>query len=574
MTVAKKTISADQVGIHLPGKVIGLSISDNADRTIRGFDRIHQNTFMYEVARTLYRCGASISYGGHLRNEGFSADSLQYLIDEQQSAIGNQRIQSYVAWPQKYREKTKEDDQLEEDFLKFADIRYLEAPQEFTGQKEKFLDSKLISNRYYWFRSLTGLRQKMNSEIDARIVLGGKLCKFLGRYPGVVEEVLLAVTKRCPVYLCGGFGGAAHAMAQLFQGKPTPELDSFSQYDDDEQYAASASYYEAETALNSGPKLSCMASYERFSEYAVDYPLLCEFFRTVGVDGLNNGLSLKENEILFETPSLDEIRTLVLTGLTRVFAASHGARSSRSKSKILPEAAFAKALTNANGPRSPLIQNFQKLTLTSADELLSLENDLFKILGNDYRDMRQKALEKCAPETLEQFRSVSNPRSLLNLDLAALSWTPARSNVSVLLEFLTELAKLKPAIAKCDPVRKHLPTVKAKPTRLKSPKSQPLIKKDFRIQINGKEQTILLTAIMSAFPSPLQLDLALLALNDSCIKNAGPSDVYKDTLRRIIEEYNRRNQVCELVSALLKENSTNTELLEFAYRHQILKQPH
>jgi len=410
---------------------------------------------MYEVARALYRSGASVAYGGHLRNEGFTAASLQHLIDEQQSAIESQRIQSYVAWPL-HCPAAASQDRLQDDFLKFADILELAAPDDFGGPKHEFLDSTPIPNRYYWFRSLTAMRRKMNSEIHARVVMGGKLHGFVGRYPGVVEEALFAVATRTPLYICGGFGGAAWALAQLFQGKTVPALELSSQYAD-EQYAASASYYENAIASKLRENLSRMTPYDRFVGYSVDCLLLCEFFREVGVGGLSNGLSRRENEILFETPSLDEIRTLVLSGLTRLFRASRDHESCFGEVRTSPDGEFMRSIRGAGRPRSPLI-DLQGIALIPADELLTIESELFAVLGNGYPDARQSALPQCASAILEQFGSISNARSLLSLDLAALNWSPARGDASVIAEFLAELYMAHPAIVERDAVRRRLPS--------------------------------------------------------------------------------------------------------------------
>jgi len=455
MSASAAAIATGRSTPHLSGKTVALSISDNQDRVIRGFDRIHQNTFMYEVARALYRSGASIAYGGHLSKEGFTAASLQYLIDEQQSALEAQRIQSYVAWPLHCRTAASQN-RLQDDFLRFADILALPAPNDFDGPKHEFLDSKPIPNRYYWFRSLTAMRRKMNSEIHARVIMGGKLHGFVGRYPGVVEETLFAVATGTPLYLCGGFGGAASALAQLFQGKMVPALELSSQYAD-EQYAASVGYYETATASKLRKELSRTTPYDRFVEYAVDCLLLCEFFRAVGVGGLNNGLSIRENEILFETPSLDEIRTLVLSGLTRLFRAPRETESSLDEAKTPSNAAFTRAMRAAGQPRSPLIDLHGTAEIT-ADELLALESELFAVLSKGYLDARRLALPRCAPAILEQFGLISNARSLLSLDLATLNWTPARSDASAIAEFLTALYMANPGIAELGAVRRYLPS--------------------------------------------------------------------------------------------------------------------
>lgn len=562
------SITTDQLRPFLAGKNIGLSISDNADRTKFGFERIHQSTFMYEVARTLYRCGASISYGGHLRNEGFTVASLQHLIDEQQSAIEDQRIQSYIAWPLNCRPSAS-DDGLQDDFLKFAEIIDLPPPDEFPGAKHEFLDAKTVPNRYYWFRSLTEMRQKMNSEIHARVVLGGKLRGFVGRYPGVVEEVLIAIGTKTPLYLCGGFGGAAGALAQLCLGKTAPELDLFSPYADD-QYATSASYYEAATAVKLGRILDSATPYGRFVGYSVDYPLLCEFIRVIGIGGLNNGLTAEENRILFETPSLDEIRMLILSGLARLFSATGECESSQDESALSPDAAFKQAIQGVSRPRSPLINDFQAFALDSADELLSLESELFPILGDGYLNVRQPALQPCAPAICEQYSSISNARSVLNLDLAALSWLPARSQYSMIAEFLAELAKANPAVANGKTVRRHLPTAKScadqpqQSSMFQSESSvcRPVLEGSTSMQLL-KHYEEFQNAILHAFNEGelrmlLRLDLEFDFNVDV------PSGSLRERVFALIEIFDSDGRVDELFAAALKRKPKNPKLRELA----------
>ena len=61
--------------------------------------------------------------------------------------------------------------------------------------------------------------------LDARIVVGGARVGFNGCLPGVLEEVLYALEHHRPVYVIGGFGGAAGTLARaVLSGEPQPEL--------------------------------------------------------------------------------------------------------------------------------------------------------------------------------------------------------------------------------------------------------------------------------------------------------------------------------------------------------------
>ncbi len=73
---------------------------------------------------------------------------------------------------------------------------------------------------------LTVLRHWMTSLLDpgCRVCLGGTVKGYEGEEPGVMQEARLALAHQKPLYLMGGFGGAASAFRS--------EHDSRSQYDD------------------------------------------------------------------------------------------------------------------------------------------------------------------------------------------------------------------------------------------------------------------------------------------------------------------------------------------------------
>ena len=47
---------------------------------------------------------------------------------------------------------------------------------------------------------------------------------YSSRIPGVVEEALLSLKAGQPLYLLGGFGGAARLVIDLLKGRPRPEF--------------------------------------------------------------------------------------------------------------------------------------------------------------------------------------------------------------------------------------------------------------------------------------------------------------------------------------------------------------
>src|SRR5262249_51408451 len=94
------------------------------------------------------------------------------------------------------------------------------------------------------------------------------------------------------------------------------------------------------------------------------------------------------------------------------------------------------------------------------------------------------------------------------------------------------------------------------------------------LHISGPESGKLSEALESAFPNPMVLQQALLVkLDDNIFNYAGFGAQYPEIRFHAIQQYNARYQIDKLVAALLEHNPTNENLLEFAWRHQILKRP-
>jgi hypothetical protein len=149
------------------------------------------------------------------------------------------------------------------------------------------------------------MREQMNVEIDARVLLGGQIGSFgtggLGRWPGLLEEAILALRTRKPVYLIGAFGGCTEAIFAALQGRKP------------------AAFTEAERLSAQSVRDALAIYHQRLpaDTERVDYAALCAELERHGVAGLHNGLTLEENNRLFTTPHLPEMIALVLRGLWR-----------------------------------------------------------------------------------------------------------------------------------------------------------------------------------------------------------------------------------------------------------------
>ena len=80
----------------------------------------------------------------------------------------------------------------------------------------------------------------------AIIFIGGKVTEFSGCLPGIMEEFLNGVKNERPIYLLGGFGGAAQILANAVYGvsKSRPPYFSTAHYRKDKDYDEMLKHYE------------------------------------------------------------------------------------------------------------------------------------------------------------------------------------------------------------------------------------------------------------------------------------------------------------------------------------------
>jgi hypothetical protein len=283
-------------GIPLKGKIIGMSVSNSSDLPERGMNHAHLEDAMVECARHLLAQGASLAYGGDLRPGGFTT-ILFDLVRSHNRAGSRERVRNFLAWPI----HLKLDPVIWRDYLdEMTSYRY-GPPTDLGVDPATFVAPDDARGRYVWARSLTFMREEMNQRTDARVLLGGQVTGFKGKYPGLLEEALLALRSGKPLYLIGGFGGCTAAVIEVLKGG-TPEglTDAF----------------QMGQAGNQGLADQFLADSADGKITPTNYAEEAAFLRTKGVAGLDNGLSAGENEILFTSRNLPEIVHFLLKGLT------------------------------------------------------------------------------------------------------------------------------------------------------------------------------------------------------------------------------------------------------------------
>ncbi len=288
--------------VPLRGMTIGISISDSEDLGRLNMGEAQLQQAYLEMTRHLLANGAVVAYGGDHRDRGFTEILLDLVrAYDQPDQPATDRTVNYLAWPLHLTLT----DEYRAELLNVARLEALPAPpalvEEFGFDPSAFLAPNTTQNRYVWARSLVAMREKMNQEIDARLVLGGQTARFLGRYPGIAEEAYLALQAQKPIYLLGGFGGCARELIDLLQGGAANRLTAAYQQTSSQHaqdYTEFMDYYNG-----------------RHPDDPIDYAALREVFVNSGIAGLRNGLDESDNLRLFETDDVDVMVALVLKGL-------------------------------------------------------------------------------------------------------------------------------------------------------------------------------------------------------------------------------------------------------------------
>jgi hypothetical protein len=219
-------------------KVISFSISHEKDNLLaRGLGIEHLRDLLIRLARQIVRQGLSLAYGGHWKetDDNFTLDLLRLISDEQQdnsmagpdSSLQIGMLYNHSAWPH-YLEITPK---IEAQWINCC--RIIRVTQEQAGLRGPDIvqnyDPKDSRSRFNAAVTASAMRrlsmhnstiaiQDVNPsesipQIDARILLGGKMDSYSGFLPGIFEEALVTLALQRPVYLLGGFGGATGVLA-------------------------------------------------------------------------------------------------------------------------------------------------------------------------------------------------------------------------------------------------------------------------------------------------------------------------------------------------------------------------
>jgi SLOG cluster2 len=295
----------------LAGLVVNLSISESEESHYRGFPAWQVNRVMLQVVVAFFGQGAGVAFGHNWREDGVMeavhsfAQQVQPPVPLSPLEAKNAAaplLQNYLPWPDEPR-LSREDLERLSSTLRVEKAGLPEQLQHY-GEAARMEGSDSPRYRYVRARGLTHLRHRLDAVSDARFCLGGRITGSTGRYPGIIEEALLALQEGKPLYLAGVLGGAAHQVIRAIEGQRIPET------------------FCRPTPINelyASPPFPNLQKNGR-ADLVIDRNAAWTTFQAAGREVLaeRNMLTIPENDELFHTPVLDQAIRLVLTGLSRL----------------------------------------------------------------------------------------------------------------------------------------------------------------------------------------------------------------------------------------------------------------
>ena len=192
---------------------VGLSVSDSDDLSRLGLSSAHAEQAVGELARAVLVAGGSLVYGGRVKPSGFT----QYLMHEirRYGREDEAALTLCLAAPEHHKLSHSELDDIDRTLGTRGRIVCLDPEgREIKGilsTKSRDPDPVPKADAPHAYSSM---RRYLAAVTDARVLIGGKLSGFAGTMPGIVEEAIVAVEARHPLYVSAGFGGAAALVAQ------------------------------------------------------------------------------------------------------------------------------------------------------------------------------------------------------------------------------------------------------------------------------------------------------------------------------------------------------------------------
>ena len=175
-----------------------------------------------ELTRAVLIAGGRVVYGGRIKPSGFTQ---QLMGEVRRYGTSQHSLTICLALPEHQKLTAAELDQLDRDLgtwgrliLLDLDGSPVEVPRDGAqGETEIEAHDRALAH--------SSMRRFITEATQARVLVGGQLRGYQGAMPGLVEEAILSIERELPLYLAGGFGGAAALIAQAL-GLPLDWLPS------------------------------------------------------------------------------------------------------------------------------------------------------------------------------------------------------------------------------------------------------------------------------------------------------------------------------------------------------------
>lgn len=285
---------------------IGISVSKTgeANYATHHLHNNHLTRLTQDLARYLLAESATILYGGDLRKDGFT----QFILDEA-IALKNRfktediHVENHLAWPL-YVTSNTDIIAWRAKYKSVMNTEEHEVPSDIKDQidKDVYLFPNCTENKYIWSRCLTKMRQESIENSDIRICAGGKLSGYKGKMPGVLEEIIIAIEKKKPIYLLGAFGGVVGEVCKSIENKEIAEPLT-----EEWQNSYNIAYAKLQEKARS-------------HNHHADYKQIEKTLTDVKIEDLAKltGLSEEEYKNLMKSPFIDECVYLIIKSLKKL----------------------------------------------------------------------------------------------------------------------------------------------------------------------------------------------------------------------------------------------------------------
>lgn len=295
---------------------IAVSIADSEVLAQHGVTEQHLRTVSDEVHLYLLIAGLRILYGGKLDPDKLDDPNnftlrLFSLIGRfgglaRNAGVELQPIVNLAPWP---LHRLYGDDVLDV-FGRRAELERCAAPDlgfelsELEPREDGFVPPDMALRRYAWGVALTEMRETSTERAFARVVMGGKIEGAIGRCPGLVEEPLVSLRRRHPLFLVGSLGGCTRLIIDLLEQRSRDEMTEEVARENTPFYDEIASLYRAHGH-----------EFQTREELAAE---IASLGASGPAEALCNGLDDDENRELFQCIEPRRIVGLILTGLERL----------------------------------------------------------------------------------------------------------------------------------------------------------------------------------------------------------------------------------------------------------------